>query len=402
MVRHNKSGQTRPRPCHRIGDIVLTAFLVLPAWMGLVSNSYGEQVGFSVRIQNELRVADVELIQKQGTAYVSLPSLIRQVGGGCTVTPERVQVDLAAKTAWLRLNSGEVSSSLGDFILNHPVIEAGDEALIALSDVVPFFDKAFFIDIRSDNAAARTPERPPPEQPPRRPLPEPAPPVAPPPTPQSSAVPQRPVGRPIQVIILDPGHGGSDTGCQGPAGTKESALTLAVAVKTQKALQTADGSRNVVLTREKDRDLTRRERVVLAESNKGDLIVSLHCGASLAQTAGGFEIFCCNPAPPSPPAHVSPSRPGDAHAARSLKIAVAVAETLAGQTRSKNRGVHSMPCAVLSETPMCGLLIEVGCLTNSAEETMLQTDAYQDKIAQGIAAGITKYLAAEREVKGTP
>jgi N-acetylmuramoyl-L-alanine amidase len=51
---------------------------------------------------------------------------------------------------------------------------------------------------------------------------------------------------------------------------------------------------------------------------------------------------------------------------------------------------------------MCGLLIEVGCLTNPAEETMLLTDAYQDKIAQGIAAGIAKYLAAEREGKGAP
>jgi N-acetylmuramoyl-L-alanine amidase len=49
---------------------------------------------------------------------------------------------------------------------------------------------------------------------------------------------------------------------------------------------------------------------------------------------------------------------------------------------------------------MCGLLIEVGFLTNPAEETLLQTDAYQDKLAQGIAAGIKKYLEGGGKGKG--
>jgi N-acetylmuramoyl-L-alanine amidase len=220
--------------------------------------------------------------------------------------------------------------------------------------------------------------------------------------PEPAAAPLRPANRPIQVVILDPGHGGADAGCQGPGGTKESAIDLAVALKTQKALQAADSGIKVILTREKDPGLPRHERAVLAESNKGDLLVSLHCGASLAPTASGFEIFCCNPVPPSGPGQAAPGRPGDAYAARSLDIAGAVAETLAGQTGSKNRGVWSMPCAVLSETRMCGLLIEVGCLTSPAEEMLLQTDAYQDKIAQGVAAGIAKFLSAERQGKGAP
>lgn len=370
------------------------------AWLGFVSNACAEVAGFSVRTHDELRVADVEVVERQGIPYIPIASLVKQVGGGCTVTPERVKVDLAAKSAWLRLNSREVSSSLGDFILNYPVLEAGDEALIALGDVVPFFDKAFFLDIRPD----RTPPQPPEQKPPGPPEQSVA--AAPPErtqAPKSSSGPQRPADRPVQAIIVDPGHGGADTGCQGPAGVKESTVTLLLAQKVQKTLQAA-GNFTVALTRESDQNLTRHERVIFAKASKGDLLIGLHCGASLSQTANGFEIFCCNDSGSQEhglsASSSARSLSGNAYAARSVDTAVAVAAALAEQTRSKNRGVHSMPCAVLSESPMCGLLIEVGCLTNPAEEAVLQTDAYQDKLAQGIAAGVKNYLEAGGKGKG--
>ena len=372
------------------------------AWFGLPLGACADVVGFSVRIQDELRVADVEVVDKQGIPYIPLSALVKQVGGGCTVAPGRVQVDLAAKTAWLRLNSREVSSSLGDFTLNYPILEAADEALIAFSDAVSFFDKAFFLDIRPDRTPAQPPEQKPEEPPTQVVAPEAPVRLSAPAAPSSG--PQRPVDRPIQVIILDPGHGGADTGCQGSAGAKESALTLALAQKLLKALQ-AGGDLTVTMTREKDQALTRHERVTFANAGKGDLIVSLHCGASLSQAANGFEIFCCNAddsrgQESSNASSSAQTRPGNAYAARSLDVAGAVSEALAEQTRSKNRGVHSMPCAVLSDLPMWGLLIEVGFLTNPAEETLLQTDAYQDKLAQGIAAGIKRYLEGGWKGKG--
>jgi hypothetical protein len=135
------------------------------AWFGLPLGACAEVVGFSVRIQDELRVADVEVVDKQGIPYIPLSALVKQVGGGCTVAPGRVQVDLAAKTARLRLNSREVSSSLGDFTLSYSILEAADEALIAFSDVVSFFDKAFFLDIRPDRPPAQPPEQRPEEPP---------------------------------------------------------------------------------------------------------------------------------------------------------------------------------------------------------------------------------------------
>jgi N-acetylmuramoyl-L-alanine amidase len=423
-----------------------------------------DQAGFSLRVKDELRVAEVPIIQKQGVAYVSLPELVRQVGGGCMVTPEKAQVDLVAKTAALRLNSSEVNSSLGNFILSHPVLESGNDALIALSDVAPLFDKAFFLDMRPDGKMTPANTKAVPSEPSSSTLlvqePLPAEPVSntvtplaqtpaqpasntvspldqPPPQPTSAAVsalgqtpvapasstvaepavaepasttaippaleqnpkqPQTPaqerlLDRPIKVVVIDPGHGGGDAGIKGPAGAQENALNLAVALKAQKAIQALGGGLQVVLTRDKDLDLTRRERSIIAESSNGDLLISIHCGGSLSPTATGFEVFCCVAPGPGDSEPSGGLRASDAYASRSRAVAESITSSLADAMGQKNDGVHTAPCAVLSEAHMCGVLIETGCLTNSADEALLSSDAQQDKIAQGIAAGIAAFLA---------
>lgn len=409
LLRDSRAHQRRA--AQRTG---LASLLALFAFIGFATGAFGEQAGFSVRVQNTVHAASVDAVERQGVSYVSLPALIRQMGGGCAVTPERVQVDLASKTAWLRLNATEVSSSLGNFTLSHPVMESGDEALIAVSDAVALFDKAFFLDLRADKAAAKAapPETPtappagpldappvPPATPPIAPdataaqTPAPTPPIPEPPRP--APAPQRAANRPIQIVVLDPGHGGPDTGCQGPAGVKESAVDLAVALKAQKALQAADATLKVILTRDKDQGLSVQERASFAENTKCDLLVSLHCGASLAPAASGFEVFCGVP-------QEGQARPGDAYASRSLGIAKSIGESLSGQAGTKNRDVRTMPCAGIADAHLCGVLIEVGCLTTPEEETLMQTDAYQDKLAQGLASGIAKYLAEERKGKAAP
>jgi N-acetylmuramoyl-L-alanine amidase len=343
----------------------LGVFLLLPAAVRGAA-----LVSFSARVQEELRIADTELVERQGVAYVSLSSLVRQIGGGCTVTPDRVQVDLVAKTAWLKPNTAQVTASLGDFTLRHPIVKEGNDVRIALGDVASFFDKAFLLVIRQDAEPA---------------VPQtdsvPAPGAVSPAAPE----PSRGISRPVEVVIVDPGHGGHDTGCEGPAGLKESALSLALAQKVRHALEQGSPLK-ALLTRDTDRDATRNERITFANSHKGDLIVSLHAGAGFAQSAAGFESFCANAG--------NPARIGGEYAEKSLAAADKVAGALAEFTGSANRGVHQAPCAVLSDVAMPGFLIEVGFLTNPAEETLLQTEAFQDKIAQGIAAGIKRYVDA--------
>jgi N-acetylmuramoyl-L-alanine amidase len=355
-------------------------------------------VSFSVRIQDDLRVADVELMDKQGAAYVSLPSLISQIGGGWDIAPERVQVDLDAKTAWLKLNTTQVNASLGDFFLNRPVIEQGNDALIALEDVPVLFEKAFRLTIKQD-VPVTVPPQPPPQTaapstqgaavPPSTEAPLPA--TLPEPSPPAASEPRRPVDRPVDIVIVDPGHGGKDTGCEGPGGLKEGALALAVAQRVCAALE-KNSRLKAVLTRDNDRDLTRKERIAFADAQNGDLLISVHAGASFAQGAHGFETFCCAGESAGGARSGRDSRRGAAYAQRSRGFAEAVAGALQETTGAENRGVHEAPCAILLDVSMSGIVVEMGFLTNPTDEALLQTEAYQEKIAAGIAAGVNKHL----------
>jgi N-acetylmuramoyl-L-alanine amidase len=298
-------------------------------------------------------------------------------------------VDLVAKTAWLKPNMAQVTASLGDFTLSHPIVQEGNDVRIALGDVALFFDRAFLLVIRQD--AAPVPAAPAAREETAVPKADqiPALSTVPPAAPESPRL----ISRPIEVVILDPGHGGNDTGCEGSAGLKESALSLALAQKVRHALEQGDPPK-ALLTRDADRDATRNERITFANSHKGDLWVGLHAGAGFAQSATGFEIFCVKAG--------NPARIGGEYTEKSLAVADEVAAALAEFTGATNRGVHQAPCAVLSDVAMPGLLIEVGFLTNPAEEALLETEAFQDKIAQGIAAGIRRYAEAVSGGGATP
>ncbi len=204
----------------------------------------------------------------------------------------------------------------------------------------------------------------------------------------------------IGTVVIDPGHGGSDTGCEGSGGLKESALTLALAQRVEREI-TSDGTTKVVLTRDKDRLVARDERVGLANSNKGNLFLSLHAGAGFAAAAHGFEIFC-QPLPQPPQDGGAAPQTPSGYAKESLAIAQCIAPALTQAAEAKDRGVRFIACQVLKDVSMPSLLIEVGFLSNPNEEKLLQSEAYLDKIAQGIAAGLRNYAAQAKRPGETP
>ncbi|HNR36257.1 MAG TPA: N-acetylmuramoyl-L-alanine amidase [Candidatus Hydrogenedentes bacterium] len=395
----------RPFPAIALFGVVAVAWC--PAW--------GELASFSVRVQDDLRVADVELVPMGDTPYVSLSSLASQMGGACRVTPERVQVDLAAKAAWLSLGTAQVSSSLGLFDLAHPVQERNGEALIALEDVVPLFRKAFNLAIKQDlpvqpPAPAPSPELPPSADPVSEPAPV-SPPVQPIETPPEAPLPSAPVeppkmpasdrakDRPVQIVILDPGHGGSDSGCEGHGGLQEKQAVFHIALKTSKAL--AGAPVTVLLTRDSDKDVSRAERTAFANQNKGDLYISIHLGSGLSQSGRGIEAFYWDPDQghvPNADGKIT-ERPGAPYAERSLAAAKALADAVAAASGQEVRGVHPSPCALLGDIGMPGVLLEAGYLGNPAEESLLLTEDHQAKIANGIAEGIKALAAPAAEGK---
>ena len=390
--------------------VTVLAALLAFAWAPAAQEA---RVTFRVTVNEEERVATVPVIERDGQPYVSLTALARAWGGGCRILPGRVQVDFARHTAWMQFNETQVDASRRRFAILHPVLRQGDAVLLAVSDVGPFFTKAFRALVK--HGPART--APPPQTRPAltregvgvQELPDPGVLPALPPTPRprlsnemdveppprAPASASRAKDRPIRTVIIDPGHGGADAGCEGREGLKEKDVVLAVAKRLAKRLHGAAGL-TVRLTRRDDVDLNHKARAEFAAERSGDLLISIHAAGSLTSAANGFGIFYS--AGGSVAGTTSSQRPWKDpctdYAARSRALAEQVAASLLDVTSAANRGVHEVPCALLKEVFMPGLLIEAGYLTNAAEEALLDTAAYQERIAQGIAEGVLRGITA--------
>ncbi len=327
-----------------------------------------------------VRNASVEIQTREAVDYVSLRDLARQLGVGFETVSGRVQLDLGGQTAWIHLDTADVDASTGPLVLSHAMLREGDEVLIAASDLQRLFSGAFGLSLNLERLEAapdgsrqvQTTEVSGQEA-------------------VSGAVDAAAVaaGAKVAAVILDPGHGGADEGAVIPEGIPEKAIALAVAQKLKRSLEPLLGAK-VMLTREDDASLTEAQRVLFSERLKGDVFVSIHAGAGLTGQAHGVAIFC-HPAQPGMPQH--------AGSAASRRLAQAVQHAIATGTDTNVQPVREIPLRVLSrlgDTP--AILVEVGYVTNGAEATLLAQDAYQQTLADAIAAGIAAY-AQEQEVR---
>ena len=117
-------------------------------------------------------------------------------------------------------------------------------------------------------------------------------PVIPVPPPQSQTVPPTLLPSPIsnkKVIVIDPGHGGTETGAKGSNGTLEKDVTMSIARKL-KSIVESTGMR-AILTRDGDQVVTLDDRTSKANNNKADLFVSIHANATIRGKARGAETY---------------------------------------------------------------------------------------------------------------
>ncbi|HSZ81600.1 MAG TPA: N-acetylmuramoyl-L-alanine amidase [Polyangia bacterium] len=228
----------------------------------------------------------------------------------------------------------------------------------------------------------------------------------------------RPSGAPVDaapfVVVLDPGHGGSNLGAAAADGLLEKDVTLALARRVRARLETAPGVR-VVVCRERDVLVPIRARARCAAAAHADLFVSLHANATPAGVAPGsqrgFELYVLPPedveddatlaalaAPPGAgvwAAHVvraTAERSATAARKLDLRLRQALGERLA-------RGVRQTGAAldVLRGTGAPGVLVEVGFLDNVADRTLLTSAEGQDRVADALAsAALDARVAASR------
>ena len=183
-----------------------------------------------------------------------------------------------------------------------------------------------------------------------------------------------------KVIVLDPGHGGSDAGAIGPTGVTEKSVALAVSLKAQKLL--AASGYQVVMTRTTDVDVAApgvsdatelQARVNKAPPNAA-LFISVHCNAFSNGKANGMETY---------------HAPTAVKGARLARLLNEELERLGGLS---NRGVKAAKFYVMTHSQCPASLIELGFITNPREEQLLASDDYQQKLAQAITNAVNRYF----------
>jgi N-acetylmuramoyl-L-alanine amidase len=224
-------------------------------------------------------------------------------------------------------------------------------------------------------------------------------------------------------IVIDPGHGGHDTGAIGPDGLYEKDVVLDIALKLREILS-RDPNYEVFLTRDSDVFIPLPERTKIANREHADLFVSIHANASPHRDARGVETYFLNWTNDEETMKVAArenqismkqmrqmKKPGDVldvmlgDLARdnkrdeSMALANYIQDRLVSgidkdNPRLVNLGVKWALFYVLFGARMPSVLVEVSFISNPHEEKLLSKDGYRKDIARSIAAGIATYMKA--------
>lgn len=207
------------------------------------------------------------------------------------------------------------------------------------------------------------------------------------------------------VIIVDPGHGGTDDrGCESSTGLLEKDIVLALA-KQLSSISKAQGLQ-VHLTRQTDTKKTHFERIQVAKRNEGQLFLSLHCNASFSPHEKGIKIYLNNPKGqlrfPSSRSGVTPSpqtgqRLKILAQANFLKQSKDFAHALQTELNFLTETpvkIMELPLVALSETYMPAVLLELGYLSNVEDLEKLSNSEYIAGVAQAIVRAFQRYISS--------
>jgi N-acetylmuramoyl-L-alanine amidase len=231
----------------------------------------------------------------------------------------------------------------------------------------------------------------------------------------------RALGLKIGKIVIDPGHGGHDTGTIGPNGLEEKDLVLDVGRRLGKLLETRLGA-EVVYTRKNDTFIPLETRTAIANQARADLFVSIHANSSHDADARGVETYYLN-FTSSPEALEVAARENavsekSIYELRDLVKKIALKEKIeesrefAGDVQEslhsglaakspaiRDRGVKKAPFIVLIGANMPSILAEISFVSNPTDEHRLATSEYRQRIAESLYRGIAKYANGLSGVK---
>ena len=227
----------------------------------------------------------------------------------------------------------------------------------------------------------------------------------------------------IRTIVIDPGHGGKDTGAIGRGGTEEKDITLKVGLRLRDLITTHLGKR-VLMTRDKDVFVELEDRAKFANSKDADLFVSIHVNSHPQRATKGLEVYHFGEASDRRALEVAARENGtpldetgvgwqylvaDLLTTKkiedSLDLAWTTKKAMVASLDSRydlvDHGVKTAPFYVLRFTSMPSILAEIAFISNPTEEQLMQSDAFLSRVAealfQGIKAYITPHQASARQ-----
>lgn len=204
---------------------------------------------------------------------------------------------------------------------------------------------------------------------------------------------------PVRVVMLDPGHGGTDRGARSASGRTEKELTLDVARRVERHLK--GSGLTVVMTRRGDITVPLSRRSELARDRRADVFVSIHFNAAVGP-AQGIETFCLPPRGLPPTAVAEPRRAdhepqsGNRFDAENVWLAHLIQRQLLQATGAADRGVRRARFQVLRDAPCPAVLVECGFLSYRPEAEKIYTVEYRERLARAIAEAIRRYAQSRR------
>jgi N-acetylmuramoyl-L-alanine amidase len=231
----------------------------------------------------------------------------------------------------------------------------------------------------------------------------------------------RTLGLKIGRIVIDPGHGGDNTGTIGPSGLLEKDLVLDISLELKKLIEDRLGS-EVILTRTDDTFIPLEERPSIANHHQADLFISIHANSSRNRQVSGVETFFLDFATSAEAEETAARENASAQKTifelqdlvqkialkekvdESREFAQIVQKSMASHLQqarreTKDRGVKQAPFIVLIGANMPSILSEVSFLSNPSDERLLKTSAFRQKVAEALCRGIEAYAEAVGGVK---
>lgn len=227
------------------------------------------------------------------------------------------------------------------------------------------------------------------------------------------------LGLKVRRVVIDPGHGGHDTGAIGKDGTREKDVTLAISQKL--AAELKERGLEVILTREDDRYLKLEDRAQLANEARGDLFISVHCNSATNRKLRGVETYTLNISSDRYSIRLAARENAStekgisdlqfiladlatkANTGESTRLASLVQKSLVTQlTREysdiKDLGNKEALFYVLLGAKMPSILVETAFLSHPEEEKRLASEEYQEDVAKAIAQGVEDFLGDRHRV----